>query len=70
MLEYSIVLYYNDQWWNGLRPLIKTLQEQGKIEYSAHQYTKDKVLIICKSDKETSDIVDQKLEEILGYVYA
>ena len=56
MLEYSIVLYYNDQWWNGLRPLIKTLQEQGKIEYSAHQYTKDKVLIICKSDKKTSSL--------------
>lgn len=70
MLKYSIVLYYDSQWWNGLRPLIKMLQKQGKIKYSAHQYTKDKVLITCESDKETSDIVDKKLEEILGYVEA
>ncbi len=68
MLKYSIVLYNNQ--WNELRPLIKTLQEQDKIEYSAHGYTSDKVLILCESDKETSDIVDKKLEEILGYVYA
>ncbi len=68
MLKYSIVLYNNQ--WNELRPLIKTLQKQGKIKYSAHGYTSDKVLILCESDKETSDIVDKKLEEILGYVYA
>lgn len=68
MLEYSIVLYNNQ--WEKLRPLIKMLQEQNKIEYSAHGYAKDKVLILCESDKETSEIVDKKLEEILGYVYA
>ncbi len=60
MLKSSIVLNANE--WNDFYPLLKQL----KITYSRHNYTKDKMLILCECDEKAQRKIDEKINELVN----